>query len=214
MQQNREIKQRSEEWFKIREGRFTASQIYRLLGKETLKATQNSIKNYAHECAVDEVFGKEPEMEYLPEDMRRGVEFEPLAFSKFQELKELEFLQVSEVGFFEFGKNAGASPDGMVSNNSILEIKCPRRAKFFKYVINGADEIELKYMAQMQMQMLCTDAKKAYFMNYIIDKGVERWHIIEVERDEEMIDLIKSRIELATAYKIEYINTIKENKQF
>lgn len=214
MQSNKEVKQRSEDWFKMREGRFTASQISRLLGKETLKTTQKSINTYAMESAIDEVFGREPEMEFLPKDMQRGVDLEPLAFKKFAELMEEEFVDVVECGFYPFGEHAGASPDGLVGDTSILEIKCPQRAKFFKYVINGADEIALNYMAQMQMQMFCTDTNLCYFMNYIIDKGQESWHIIEVQRDEDMINLIKERIDLAIEYKKQFIESIKENKQF
>lgn len=211
----KEVKQRSEDWFKMREGRFTASQISRLLGKETLKATQKSIKAYAHEKAVESIFGREPELEYLPKDMQRGVDLEPMAFEKFAEISERDyFTTTKECGFFPYNDNAGASPDGLVGDTSILEIKCPQRAKFFKYVIHGANEIDLKYMAQMQMQMLCTDTSLCYFMNYIIHEGREMWHIIEVARDEDMIEVIKNRIDLATAYKLEYINTINNNKQF
>ena len=71
MQSNKiEVEQRTAEWFKMREGRFTASQISRLLGKETLKTTQKSIQTYAHEAAVETVFVREPELEYLPKDMQ------------------------------------------------------------------------------------------------------------------------------------------------
>ena len=214
MQKSKQVEQRTDEWFKMREGRFTASQISRLLGKETLKTTQKSIKTYAMESAIDEMFGREPEPEFLPKDMQRGIDLEPLAFKKFSELMEADFVEVSECGFFPLGEHSGASPDGLVGDTSILEIKCPQRAKFFRYVINGENEIDLKYMAQMQMQMLCTDTNLCYFMNYIIDKGQERWHIIEVQRDEDMIEVIKSRIDMAIEYKTQFINEIKENKQF
>lgn len=214
MQSNKEVKQRSEDWFKMREGRFTASQISRLLGKLTTAKGLGALINYSHESAIDEIFGREPEMEFLPNDMQRGVDLEPLAFKKFTELMEEEFVDVVECGFYTFGEHAGASPDGLVGDTSILEIKCPQRAKFFKYVMNGAEEIAINYMAQMQMQMLCTDTNICYFMNYIIDKGQERWHIIEVQRDEDMINLIKERIDLAIEYKKQLIENIKENKQF
>ena len=215
MQSNKiEVEQRSAEWFAMRAGRFTASQISRLLGKETLKTTQKTIKNYAHEAAVESIFGPEPEIEFLPKDMQRGVDLEPLAFKKFSEIMAEDFVDVRECGFYTFGDHAGASPDGLVGDTSILEIKAPQRAKFFKYVVEGADAIDLKYMAQMQMQMLCTETNLCYFMNYIIDNGLERWHIIEVKRDDDFINVLKERIKLATYYKTEFINKINENKQF
>lgn len=227
--------QRSEEWFEMRKGRFTASRISELLttgrrdmtkdellqykkdnpkGKrKTIDTYGKSLDTYAFEKAVEVVHGLEEEEEYLSKDMQRGVELEPLAFYKFKELKELEFKQVKECSFFPFGDHAGASPDGLVNKDEILEIKCPRRNKFFKYVANGIDEIDPDYIAQMQMQMMCTNSKRCYFFNYLIDNGKEYWHEIVIERADAMIQLIKDRIKIATKIKLEYIEKLKANKQ-
>lgn len=207
--------QRSDEWFEIRKGRFTASDIVRLLGKETLKSTKQSIDSYAFEKAVEVVYGLEDtEDEFLSKDLQRGIEQEPLAFDKFKELKQLDFLDVKECVFFPYGEHAGASPDGLVDDDAILEIKCPRRNKFYKILANGESEIDFKYIAQMQHQMLCTKSKRAHFFNYLIDNGKEYWHEIIIERDEEMIDLIKERIKQATEIKKDYIKKLINNKQF
>lgn len=206
------IEQRSEEWFNARLGKFTASQISRLLGNETLKSTKQSIDNYAFEKAVESIYGKEDE-DFISSDMQRGIDLEPLAFNKFKEIKNLDFLDVKEVGFYKYGENAGASPDGFVSDNSILEIKCPRRNKFFKIVANGLSEVGFNYIAQMQMQMLSTGAEKAYFFNYYINEGLEYWHILEVNRDDEMIELIKERIIKASQIKKDYVLKLLNNSQ-
>ena len=205
--------QRTDDWFKIREGRFTASGISRLLGKESLARTKQSIDTYAFEKAIETLYGREEET-YVSEDMQRGINQEPLAFALFKDLKSYEFLDVEEVGFYKLGKHAGASPDGKVSDNSNLEIKCPRRNKFFKLVANGKEEIDASYIAQMQMQMLCTKTEKTYFLNYYLENSIQYWHEIIVERDEEMIDLIKERIEVATEIKLEYIEKINKNSQW
>ena len=207
------MEQRSNEWFKIREGRFTASKINRLLGKEGLAKTKQSIDTYAFEKAIETVYGREEDT-YISDDMKRGVIQEPLAFNIFKGIKECEFLTVEEVGFFEYGKHAGASPDGLVSDNSNLEIKCPRRNKFFKIVANGINEVDKDYIAQQQMQMLCTDTEKSYFLNYYLENNIEYWHEIIVERDEKMIDLIKKRILVATEIKLDYIEKINKNSQW
>jgi putative phage-type endonuclease len=205
--------QRTDSWYKQREGRFTASQISRLLGKETLQRTKDSIDNYAFEKAIEAIYGKEEET-YVSEDMQRGINQEPLAFALFKDLKSYEFLDVKEVGFYKFGEHAGASPDGLVSDNSNLEIKCPRRNKFFKIVANGIEEVDTSYIAQMQMQMLCTDTEKSYFLNYYLENSIQYWHEIVIERDEEMIDLIKERIIMATEIKLDYIEKINKNSQW
>lgn len=205
--------QRTDDWFKIREGRFTASGISRLLGKETLAKTKQSIDTYAFEKAIESLYGREEEG-FISEDMQRGVNQEPLAFKLFKDLKSYEFLDVIEVGFYKYGNHAGASPDGLVSDNSNLEIKCPRRNKFFKLVANGVSEVDSSYVAQMQMQMLCTDTEKSYFINYYLENSIQYWHEIIIERDESTIDLIKKRIEIATEIKLNYIEKIKKNSQW
>lgn len=203
--------QRSEDWFEARKGRFTASNIHKLLGVRGLGQTGES---YIFEKAVEEVFGLDENDNFTSYDMQRGVELEPLAFRKFKELKELDFIDIEETTFFPYGKHAGASPDGLVSDNSILEIKCPRPNKFFNLVAKGIEAIDKEYIDQMQMQMLCTNSVKAYFFNYIIFNGVEMWHEIEVQRDEKRIELIKERIEEAIKIKQDLIEYLITNKQF
>jgi exodeoxyribonuclease (lambda-induced) len=195
--------QRSKEWFKDRYGKFTASEIHKLLGVRGLGETG---KTYAIEKAIEQIYGQ-IEDSYRGADMQRGVELEPLAFAKFQEMHP----EATESFMFPYGKHAGASPDGVVGKDAILEIKCPRATKFFKIV---ADEnIDKEYYAQMQMQMLCSNSDKAYFFNYCIVDGEEFHHTIEVKRDEEMIALIKERLEEAIAIKEAYIEKITKNIQ-
>ena len=200
--------QRTESWLKDRYGKFTASEIIKLLGARGLGETG---KTYAIEKAIEELYG-DFEENYISYDMAQGIENEPLAFAKFQELKGLEFLEVEKCGFFNFEQHAGASPDGLVSDNAILEIKCPKSTTFFKLV--ATNEIDAKYYAQMQMQMLCTNRNKAYFFNYLVHDGTEYYHEIIVERDEDMIEKIKERINEAVKIKTGYINLINNNKQW
>lgn len=202
------IAQRTNEWKAQRYGKFTASEIIKLLG---IKGLGETGKNYAIEKAIEELYG-EMEEDFISYDMQRGIENEPLAFEKFKELKGLEFLEVSECGFFYNCEDSGASPDGLVSDNSVLEIKCPKSTTFFKLV--ATNEVYPKYYAQMQMQMLCTDTNKAYFFNYLIHEGSEYYHEIIVKRDEAMIEKIKERLKEAIEIKKDYINKIKTNRQW
>lgn len=205
--------QRSKEWFEARRGRFTASNIHRLLGKDSLKKTRQSIETYSFEKAVEYLYGIEEEPEFLSKDLERGIALEPMAFNRFKALKSFDFIDVEESTFIPLGEHAGASPDGYVTDNSNLEIKCPRRNKFFKIVANGSVEIPLQYQAQMQMQMLCSDTEKTYFFNYYIENGIEYWHELIIERDDNMINLIKDRIKTATNIKLDFIDKINKNIQ-
>ena len=160
---------------------------------------------------MEQLYG-EMEESFISYDMQRGIDLEPLAFAKFKEIKELEFIEVLNCGFFEYENEAGASPDGLVGNDAILEIKCPRSNTFFKLV--ATNEIDSKYYAQMQMQMLATNRNRAHFFNYLVHEGTEYYHEIIVERDESMIEKIKERLKEAIEIKIEYINKLNNNKQW
>ena len=202
------IKQRTEDWHKQRHGKFTASEIHKLMGVRGLGETG---KTYAKEKAIEQLYGKLEER-FVSYDMERGIELEPLAFNKFKEIKELDFIDVKECGFFEFNENSGASPDGLVGEDAILEIKCPKPINFFKIVAENI--IDKQYMYQMQMQMMATNRNKAYFFNYCIIDGEEFWHEIEVLKDEDIISKIKERIAEAVDIKNEYITKIKTNKKW
>lgn len=202
------IEQRSEEWHEQRLGRFTASEIYKLMG---IKGLGETGKSYAIEKAIETLFGRD-EDDFVSYDMQRGIELEPLAFAKFHELMQLKFKDVKNCGFYVYGKSSGASPDGLVGEDAILEIKCPKKETFFKLV--ATNEIDNKYYLQMQKQMLATGRNKTYFFNYIIIDGIEYHHTIEVLRDDTVISKIKERIEESELIKQEFINKINNNKQF
>lgn len=204
--------QKSSEWHTQRLGRFTGSRISELLG---IKGLGETGKSYAFENAVEIVYGRDEEEQFLSYDLKRGTELEPLAFRKFKEIKATEFIDdVQECGFFAFGKDAGASPDGLVGKDAVIEIKCPRSNKFFKLVAEGIDVIDKSYIAQMQMEMLCTNSVRCHFFNYIIYNGVEMWHELVIERDEVMINLIKLRIIEATKIRDQYVEELRKNAQF
>lgn len=205
------MEQRSDEWFSQRLGKFTGSEIHKLLGIKGLGATGET---YAFEKAAEIVFGKNEEESFVSFDMQRGISLEPMAFRKFRELKEVEFLEVDKCNFYPYGENAGASPDGMVGTDADLEIKCPKPNKFFNLITQGISAIDKEYVAQMQMEMLCSGSTHCYFFNYIVFNNEEMWHEIVVKRDEVMIELIKSRILEAVIIRDNFIIELRNNKQF
>jgi len=164
------MEQRSDQWHKARLGRFTASAMHKLMGVKGLGKTGES---YAFENACEIVFGKSDEEEFVSWDMQRGIELEPLAFKKFEELKSIDFLNVEKCSFFPFGSDAGASPDALVGDDAVAEIKCPRPLKFFSIVAGGIEKIDPEYIIQMQTEMLSTNSKRCHFFNYIIFNSVE-----------------------------------------
>jgi predicted phage-related endonuclease len=229
-------KQRSNEWFELRRGRFTASRASEMLTngsrqmtdeemiaykeaepkgrKKTIAIVGESLETYAFEKAIEDLFGLQDHSDdYISKDMQRGIDEEPLAFAMFSRKKALDFIDVEESEFCCYGDHAGASPDGVVSNNSGLEIKCPKRLKFFKIVANGVDDIDKSYIDQMQFQMMCTGAKQTYFVVYFRGLETEHMHEIIVPRDEERIAFIKERLDYAVERKEYYKQQIIKNSQ-
>ena len=203
--------QLSPEWFKQRYGKFTASECHKLLGVKGLGETG---KTYCFKKAVELLYGENEEERFSSFDTERGIRLEPIAFAKFKELKAAEFINVEKAIFFPYGENAGASPDCLVGDNAIGEFKCPRSDKFFILVAEGYDAIDKEYIAQMQMQMLCSNSVRAHFFNYLIFNGEEFYHEIIVPRDEVMIEKIKERIAEAVIVRDEYVAQLQSNKQF
>jgi hypothetical protein len=168
-------------------------------------------ESYAIEKAIEDFIG-EAEQNYMSFDMQRGIDLEPLAFDLFKNQKSLQFIETEQCGFIEFNNITGSSPDGLVSDNSVLEIKCPTHNTFFKLV--ATNEVDQKYFYQMQHQMMCTGKEKAYFFNYYVLDGEEYHHEIIVERDEDVIKKMITRIAEANIIKLEYLKQLKNNKQW
>ena len=216
------VEQRSDEWFALRNGRTTASKVSSILGElETKKGLPNkktvgAIKTYAIEKVKELLF--EREESFISNDMKRGIELEPLAFRKFSSIMNAEFMDTRESGFFTHGPDAGCSPDGLVLDldgelHACLEIKCPGKSKYLELVTYGLEVIDSVYYDQMQMQMLCVGVDLCYFINYIINNGEEFIHVIEVKRDQERIGLIRERIKMVAEKRDEILKSYKQNNQ-
>jgi len=153
---------------------------------------------------LSEKYSIENKERYSNKDLERGVEFEPLARTLY-ELKTGN--KVLEVGFVineEISKVGGASPDGLVNEDGLVEIKCFADTKHFRAVIEGVD-IESQYMWQMQMQMLFTGRKWCDFTIY--NPNYKQSLLIKrVEPDLEMQEKIKEGLKKGE----EIINNIEK----
>lgn len=151
------IEQKSEEWFNIRKFKMTGSHAQETgncgKGLETY-----IIDVLASSYAISGSDG------YTNENIDRGNLLEPEARDVFSFLTGKE---VKEVGFIEYNKYVGTSPDGIIpSENGVIEIKCHNNVKHFKFILNGEKEIESKYMWQMQMNMLVGEFDHCYYIAY------------------------------------------------
>jgi putative phage-type endonuclease len=144
---------------------------------------------------------------YTNKDLGRGVELEPQA----RDIYELETgNKVEQVGFVtneDISKVCGASPDGMVGEDGLIEIKCFDDVKHFKSTIKL--EIESKYVWQMQMQMLVTGRKWVDFVAY--NPNYKKSLLIErVLADSVMQEKIKTGLAIGENLIKEIENKINE----
>jgi len=113
-----DIVQNDVEWFELRGGKLTASKLGVIMANYD-KAFGSPAKNYAVKIALEQIKGKYIESGYSNDHMLRGVDQEPIA----RELYEEEtFCDVKNGGFF-CSDTTGDSPDGLVNDDGVIEIK-------------------------------------------------------------------------------------------
>lgn len=146
------IIQGSEEWFAQRLGKVTASRLSDVLAK-TKTGPSASRANYMAELIAERFSGNRVE-KYVSPEMRWGTECEPLARAAYE--AETSVL-VREVGMIEHPSiaMAGASPDGLIGEDGVLEIKCPEPKTHIETVLSG--DVPAKYIPQIQWQLACTE---------------------------------------------------------
>ena len=143
--------QQTPEWFQNRIGKVTASRVADLMAK-TKSGYSASRDNYMAQLVCELVTGQREES-FSSAAMAWGNEQEPFARAAYEAKTNV---LVDEVGFILHPtiEGCGASPDGLVGDDGLVEIKCPNTATMIDTLIN--ETIPNKYYAQMQMQMACT----------------------------------------------------------
>lgn len=153
--------QGSPEWFAQRLGKVTASRLVDVLAK-VRSGEAASRAGYRAELVAERLTGKQQEG-FTNAAMKWGTECEPLARAAY----EAEFgLLVEEVGMIPHPTiaMAGASPDGLVSIDGLIEIKCPETKSHIDTMLSG--EAPAKYIPQVQWQMACTGRAWVDFVSF------------------------------------------------
>jgi putative phage-type endonuclease len=145
------MEQRSEEWFAARCGKVTASRVADIIAR-TKTGPSASRENYLAQLVCERMTGK-PAESYSNAAMAWGTEQEPFARAAYESVKDV---LVEEVGFVPHPSfsEAGASPDGLVGEFGLVEIKCPNTATHIQTLLE--QKVPEKYITQMQWQMACT----------------------------------------------------------
>jgi len=197
------IEQRTEAWMQLRLGKVTASR----LSDVAMKKTTAGYQNYKAQLIAERLTGTPPES-FSSAAMQWGTEKEPDARAAYSFLHSVA---VAEIGFVDHPhiEWAGASPDGLVGIEGLVEIKCPNTATHIATLEGG--NVPGKYMLQMQWQMACTDRSWCDFASYDPRLPVEmQLHVVRVERDDELIKELEEKTAAflaEVAASVEYLTT-------
>lgn len=172
-----DIAQRSPEWDALRRGMVTASTIGRLL-TPTLKVSANETSRALTTALVTERLTGYSDPPYLNADMIRGIDMEPYAVARYSEHYGVP---VTPMGFMvrEFdGRKLGYSPDGLVVEDGLIEVKCPRAKNHFATIV--ADKVPAEHMAQIQAGLLVSGREWCDYISFFA--GMPMW-VKRVEPD-------------------------------
>ena len=179
--------QRTDEWFAARIGKVTASRIKDVLAGKTTAAR----RNYMAQLVVERFTNKAPES-FTNAAMQWGTDQEPFARAAYE--AKLGVL-VDETGLVDHPTipMSGASPDGLVNDDGLVEIKCPNTATHIDTLLSRMPDAD--YIGQMQWQMACTGRKWCDFVSF--DPRMPehlQLYVIRVMRDDKKIEEIEKEV--------------------
>lgn len=185
-----EMIQGSPEWLKARVGKVTASRIADVVAK-TKSGPSASRENYLAEL-IAERLTRQPAERFVSPAMQHGTDTEAEAracyeFYRGETVKEVGFVLHPTID------QSGASPDGLVGADGLVEIKCPNTATHIDTLL--ARMMPRKYINQMQWQMACTGRQWCDFVSY--DSRLPerlRLFVKRMPRDEKCIAELETEI--------------------
>lgn len=156
-----ELVQGSPEWLAIRLGKVTASRVADLIAK-TKTGPSASRGNYMAQLVAERLTGQ-PQESYTNAAMQWGIDTEPHARAAYEFRTDAT---VTPAWFIEHPQipMCGASPDGLIGDEGLVEIKCPNTATHIETLLG--QKVPDKYIVQMQFQMACAGAKWCDFASF------------------------------------------------
>jgi putative phage-type endonuclease len=184
------MEQRSEAWYAARLGKVTASRIADLMAR-TKTGYGASRANYMAELICERLTGVKADS-YINAAMQWGIDNEAGAKAAYSFMTDTV---VDDVGFVDHPGigMAGASPDGLVGADGLIEVKCPNSASHIDTLLS--ETIDRKYILQMQWQMACTGRKWCDFVSFDprLPAEMQLW-IKRVPRDGAKINEIHEEV--------------------
>ena len=184
------MEQKSPEWFAARLGKATGSRIAEIVAK-TKSGDSASRGNYMAQLVIERLTNKQEES-YSNDFMDWGNLQEPFARAAYEAATNV---LVDEVGMITHPRieMSGASPDGLVGDDGLVEIKCPKTATHIETLLSKT--VPGKYNIQMQWQMACTDRSWCDFVSFDPRMpDVLQMFLKRVPRDDALIKTLENEV--------------------
>lgn len=185
------IEQGTPEWHALRLGKVTASRVSDVLAK-IKKGEAATRRDYRRQLTVERLTGQKEEMFANPA-MRWGTEQEPFARAQYETktgnlVDQVAFIDHPTISMF------GCSPDGLVGDDGLVEIKCPNTSTHLDYL--ESDKAPKKYLPQIMAQLAVTERNWCDFVSYDprLPNGLELF-IVRVNRDDAYIKVMELEVQ-------------------
>ena len=191
-----DCEQGSPEWHAARAGRVTSSRVADVV-RQTKNGPSATRETYKGELIAERLSGFVATDGYVSTAMQRGIETEDKARAYYGFINDV---QPERVGFVLHPtiEMAGCSPDRLVLDDGLIEIKCPHSKEHIRMLKGGA--IEADYAKQIQWQLACTGRAWCDFISYDDRLPPEMCiKVIRVHRDVETITALELAVRLFLA---------------
>jgi len=182
--------QGTDEWRAVKCGKISASSMADVLASRRNGGESKTRKTYMLRLLAERLSGI-PQETYQNGAMQWGVENEPFARQAYEMDK---LLYSTQIGFYQTSDFTGCSPDGLIDDDGLIEIKCPYTSTHLQYILDNKAPCE--YYAQVQAQMWITGRQWCDFVSYDPRVLVRPYWCIRVPRDEDKIRAIEIEVEV------------------
>ena len=187
-----DIEQGSDAWHKARLGHITASHISDVMARGKGKEESVTRYNYKVKLVAERMTGESVSDGYTSASMEWGIEQEQFACMAYEAHQET-FLTRTGFWLHPTVDWLGVSPDRLIGDGGLVEVKCPNTSTHVQYLIN--QEVPIKYYNQMQCQLWVTNRAWCDFVSYDPRLPVRKQLlIIRVNRDEKLIALMQEEV--------------------
>lgn len=210
------------EWITDRLGKFTASDIWKLLEKgRGNEYFGKGAKTYIRQKAA-EILTQEPvnggRLNTAAMEWGSAHEYEAVQAFEGATGLTVEYFGGAEPKFFDYSNFSGGSPDGLSSDKAVIEVKCPYNSgeHVEHLLLNSGEDLKEYYPEaywQIMFNILCTNSDAGYFISYDGRFAEEPLQLkyIHIEKNDEHIELLKERISEAEKQLSVIIAMVRDN---